>query len=110
MTISYDKSCVSYLKALSDPNRWDIMGLLAESREPLCLGEIAQALELSTYNASRHVRVLMEAGLIQVVRDGRFKKISVLPEWRSKSPKSPAASSIDLGCCRFDFSRRASGA
>lgn len=108
MTESYDKGCVNYLKALSDPSRWDIMGLLSDSREALCLGEVAEALGLSTYNASRHVRILVEADLVTVVRDGRFKKISIAPEWRGKNWKEPQqVGTLDLGCCRFDFSKSA---
>ncbi len=110
MTVSYDQTCVGYLKALADPTRWEIMGLLSDSRGPLCLGDVAGALELSTYNASRHVRVLMEAGLVMVVRDGRFKRISVAPQWQVSNGKDRKhKGAIDLGCCSFKFSKRPKG-
>ncbi len=107
MSHSDDSGCVAYLKALSDETRWEIMRLLANSPAPLNLGEIAQALGLSAYNASRHVRVLNEAGLLLVVRDGRFKRISVAPEWRQNWQSAVPSGTLDLGCCRFDFSKAA---
>ncbi len=105
MSQSDDKGCVAYLKALSDETRWEIMGVLANSAVPMNLGEIARALSLSDYNASRHVRVLNEAGLVVVVRDGRFKRISVAPAWRGSWRNATSKNALDLGCCRFDFSK-----
>lgn len=102
-----DSGCVTYLKALSDETRWEIMRLLANSAGPLNLGEIAGSLGLSAYNASRHVRVLNEARLVLVVRDGRFKRISVAPEWRKDWQNAASPGTIDLGCCHFDFSKAA---
>jgi DNA-binding transcriptional ArsR family regulator len=71
----------------------------------LCLGEIARKLDLSDYNASRHVRILNEAGLLTVLRDGRFKRISIAPAWRANWHKAKAPGTLDLGCCHFDFSK-----
>lgn len=104
-----DSGCIAYLKALSDETRWEIMRLLTTSAEPLILGEIARRLGLSAYNASRHVRVLNEAGLLRVVRDGRFKRISVAPEWRQNWQNAAAKGTLDFGCCRFDFTQEAVG-
>ncbi|HRQ90975.1 MAG TPA: helix-turn-helix domain-containing protein [Bacteroidia bacterium] len=101
-----NSGCVPYLKALSDETRWEIMRVVANASEPLTLGQIARSLDLSDYNASRHVRILSEAGLVRVVRDGRFKRISVAPEWLTswqKGKKANPAGRLDLGCCRFDF-------
>ncbi len=104
MSIPDGNACVSYLKALSDETRWEIVRTLVIATSSLTLGEIAEKLELSSYNASKHVRILNESGLVHVERDGRFKRIGIAPEWRStvKSASSPAT--LDLGCCRFDFS------
>ncbi len=102
-----DSGCIAYLKALSDETRWEIMRLLANSPEPRNLGEIARSLGLSAYNASRHVRVLNEAGLVLVVRDGRFKRISVAPEWLQNWQNAAPRGTLDLGCCSFDFSKAA---
>jgi DNA-binding transcriptional ArsR family regulator len=105
MSQSEHCDCIAYLKALSDESRWEIMRVLASSTVPLHLGDLARELSLSSYNASRHVRILNEAGLIRVERDGRFKCISIDPKWvdRWRNEKTPAT--VDLGCCQFDFSR-----
>ncbi|MEQ1840463.1 MAG: winged helix-turn-helix domain-containing protein [Verrucomicrobiales bacterium] len=105
MSIPHGNGCVSYLKALSDETRWEIVRILSNTSSSLTLGEIAENLELSSYNASKHVRILNKAGLICVVRDGRFKRIGIAPEWRSTVNTASTPGTLDLGCCRFDFSR-----
>lgn len=105
MSRSDDSNCVIYLKALSDKTRWEIMRVLSNSPEALNLGEISRLLDLSDYNTSRHVRILNEAGLVRVVRDGRFKRISVAPEWQSNWEMATPPGTLNLGCCSFDFSK-----
>ncbi|MGM8365512.1 ArsR/SmtB family transcription factor [Virgibacillus sp. W0181] len=50
--------------ALAEPNRLDIIDLLLE--EPLPVGEIASKLKLNQPQTSKHLRVLSEAGLVEV--------------------------------------------
>lgn len=50
--------------ALAEPNRLDIVDLLLE--EPLSVGEIAEKLKLNQPQTSKHLRVLSEAGLVEV--------------------------------------------
>ncbi|GEL77527.1 ArsR/SmtB family transcription factor [Tenuibacillus multivorans] len=50
--------------ALAEPNRLDIVDLLLE--EPLPVGEIADKLKLNQPQTSKHLRVLSEAGLVEV--------------------------------------------
>ena len=52
------------LTALAEPNRFQIVELL--SRGPLGVGAIAQELRLRQPQASKHLRVLSEAGLVEV--------------------------------------------
>jgi len=105
MIHSEDSGCVAYLKALSDETRWEIIRFLANASEPPKLGEIARSLGLSDYNASRHVRILSEAGLVCVVREGRCKRIFIAPAWRKSRQGGKAPGTLDLGCCRFDFTQ-----
>ena len=51
-------------RALAEPNRLDIVELLLE--EPLSVGEIADKLNLNQPQTSKHLRVLSEAGLVEV--------------------------------------------
>lgn len=50
--------------ALAEPNRLDIIELLRSG--PLPVGEIADRLELRQPQASKHLRVLSDAGLVEV--------------------------------------------
>lgn len=50
--------------ALAEPNRLDIVELLRDG--PLTVGEITERLELNQPQASKHLRVLHDAGLVEV--------------------------------------------
>jgi DNA-binding transcriptional ArsR family regulator len=50
--------------ALAEPNRLDIVDLLLNG--PLPVGEIAGKLELNQPQTSKHLRVLCDAGLVEV--------------------------------------------
>lgn len=56
------------LDALGDPTRRAIFELL--TREPLAVGEIADAFPISRPAVSQHLRVLKEAGLLAVRQEG----------------------------------------
>ena len=77
-----------------------IVGLLIEA--PLDVGEIARRVGVSQYNVSKHLRILREAGLLEVEKTGR-RRLYALPD----SIRRHAAESgvLDLGCCSFNFVR-----
>lgn len=50
--------------ALAEPNRLDIVELLLEG--PLPVGDIAKKLELNQPQTSKHLRVLCDAGIVEV--------------------------------------------
>lgn len=52
------------LSALAEPNRMHIVELLIE--QPLTVGEIATRLRIRQPQASKHLRVLSDAGVIEV--------------------------------------------
>ena len=58
------------LKALSDPVRREILGLLRE--RPLSAGEIAAQFPISAAAVSKHLSVLKAADLIRDRREGKF--------------------------------------
>ena len=58
------------LKALSDPVRREILGLLKAGR--LAAGEIAGHFDITDAAISRHLSVLKEADLIRDTREGKF--------------------------------------
>ena len=58
------------MKALSDPIRREILGLLKAGR--LSAGEISEKFQVSGDAISKHLSVLKEADLIRDARDGKF--------------------------------------
>ncbi|WP_373228880.1 ArsR/SmtB family transcription factor [Cohnella sp.] len=70
---------ITTFSALSEPNRLRIVKLLQDG--PLTVGEIADRLELRQPQASKHLRVLLEAGLVEVqaVANRRNYKLRMEP-------------------------------
>ena len=56
------------LKALSDPNRLKIIGLLSCGEKCACA--ILESFEFTQPTLSHHMKVLMDCGLIEVRKDG----------------------------------------
>jgi DNA-binding transcriptional ArsR family regulator len=67
------------LSALAEPNRLHIVELLREG--PLTVGEVADRLRLRQPQASKHLRVLLEAGIVelQAVANRRIYKLRPEP-------------------------------
>src|ERR1700753_556230 len=61
--------------ALSDPVRRDILQRLDEA--PLLVSEIAAPFRISLQAVSRHIQVLVRAGLVQQERSGRISRCSL---------------------------------
>jgi ArsR family transcriptional regulator len=59
---------IKVMKALSDPNRVKMVKLL--QRRMLCVCEIQEALGLAQSTASKHLKILEEAGLIDYLKEG----------------------------------------
>ncbi|CAG7623098.1 HTH-type transcriptional regulator [Paenibacillus solanacearum] len=66
------------LSALAEPNRLHIVELLRNG--PLTVGEIANALGLRQPQASKHLRVLSESGLVEVEPDANRRIYRLRPE------------------------------
>jgi DNA-binding transcriptional ArsR family regulator len=63
----------SVLAAINEPRRREILRLV--SRRELAAGQIHAKLDDVTFGAiSQHLRVLAEAGLVEVRRDGRHRR------------------------------------
>ncbi len=69
---------VSAFEVLAEPNRREILGLLAERERPV--GDLVAALSLSQPAVSKHLRVLREAGLVEVRSDAQRRLYRVRPE------------------------------
>ncbi|MGQ9532602.1 MAG: ArsR/SmtB family transcription factor [Desulfotomaculales bacterium] len=69
----------TYFKALADPTRLRILGLLAE--QEMCVCELMAALNLPQPLVSHHLRVLRQAGVVQDDRCGRWICYRLTPEF-----------------------------
>ena len=58
------------MRALADPIRREILGLLKKSR--MSAGEIADRFPVTGASISRHLSVLKDADLIRDTREGKF--------------------------------------
>ena len=57
-------------RAFSDPTRLRILHLLVEGE--MCVGDLVDVLRVPQPTASRHLRYLREADLVEVRKDGRW--------------------------------------
>jgi DNA-binding transcriptional ArsR family regulator len=68
----------STLQVLAEPRRQEILDLLRRGEQPV--GELAARLGMSQPLVSKHLRVLKEAGLVQVRADAQRRLYRVRPE------------------------------
>ena len=66
------------LHALSDPSRRTVLEALKDG--PVSAGELATMLPIARPGVSRHLRVLREAGLVDVRHEAQFRLYSLKPE------------------------------
>lgn len=67
------------LQALSEPRRAAILELIAHNGA-LSMGEIAKKFDVSNAAISQHLKVLKEAGLVQVETRGQYRIYSIRAE------------------------------
>jgi len=66
------------LQAISDPSRRTVLDAL--SKGPATANELAALLPIARPGASRHLRVLRDAGLVEVRQEAQFRIYSLRPE------------------------------
>jgi DNA-binding transcriptional ArsR family regulator len=66
------------LHALSDPSRRTVLEALSDG--PATVGQLAALLPVARPGVSRHLRVLREAGLVEVRQEAQFRVYSLRPE------------------------------
>ena len=70
---------IKVTKALADPTRFRILQAIVGAGEPCC-GELAQCFPITQATVSQHLKVLAEAGLIEVRREGQFNYYRMVRE------------------------------
>lgn len=93
------RSCSPILKALADDTRWRIVRELL--RRERTVGELVDRLKVTQYNVSKHLRVLREAGIIEMQREGKHVRSCVADGFRTRLTDESKV--LDLGCCTFRF-------
>ena len=94
-------NCIAALKALGEMNRLRIVRLLL--KEQLGVNEIAARLKMSQYNVSKHLRILKEAGLVEVEQSGKQRLHALTQRLRDRLDASQDA--LELDCCTFRFDK-----
>ncbi|MEI6420683.1 MAG: metalloregulator ArsR/SmtB family transcription factor [Lentisphaerota bacterium] len=93
--------CIAVLKALSEINRMRILRLLLNSR--LSVSEVAKRLKITHYNVSKHLRILREAGLISMERQGKNRLCMLAPHLKTHLAENKNV--LQLKCCTFRFDK-----
>ena len=84
------------MRALADETRWRIVCTLIDSKKPMTASELVKELDVSNYNISKHMRILREAEVITVMRQGKFVYCALAK--KSPSGRSEPHRKLELGC------------
>ncbi len=101
MTTVKKFDCIAAMKALGEENRLRIIRLLLKKQR--CVNELAETLNVTQYNISKHLRVLREAGLVTQEKAGQQRLYTLAEDFNHHLENN--ANVLDLGCCQFDFSK-----
>jgi len=94
-----DFDCITALRALGEENRLRILRLLL--KRDRTVNELAEVLNLTQYNASKHLRVLKDATLVDCEKQGQQRIYSIAEDLQQHLKRNQ--NTLDLGCCLFRF-------
>jgi DNA-binding transcriptional ArsR family regulator len=89
--------CISALKALGEETRLRMLRLLFKER--MSVTRISEELHVSQYNVSKHLRVMREAGLLEIEKCGQQRLYTVAGKLKTHVAANNHV--LDLGCCTF---------
>ncbi len=89
--------CTDILKALSDRTRQRIVKVLLAAESSV--NDLTDRLDISQYNTSKHLRVLKQAGIVDVRADGQRRQYSISTPFRRRIERE--GTTLDFGCCSF---------
>jgi DNA-binding transcriptional ArsR family regulator len=93
--------CIAALKALGELTRMRILRLLL--KEQLGVNEIGDRLQMSQYNVSKHLKVLREARLVEMEKQGKQRLYAVASGLQKQLAKNQNV--LELDCCTFRFDK-----
>ena len=94
-------NCITAMKALGEESRLRIVRMLMKKQ--CSVNEIAESLDLTQYNVSKHLRVLREAALIEQEKNGQQRLYYLAADFTEHLAEKKNV--LDLGCCQFDFAK-----
>ncbi|RME42695.1 MAG: ArsR family transcriptional regulator [Deltaproteobacteria bacterium] len=74
-----DKQFIRIAKALADPRRFEIFEVIAGTEEMSC-GAVAERFPIGQSTVSHHLKILTDAGLLDVRREGQHGFFKAKPE------------------------------
>ncbi len=89
--------CTDILKALADRTRQRLVRALIE--KDLGVNALSEQLGISQYNTSKHLRVLKQAGIVDVRADAQRREYFIAAVFRNRLDREGAL--LDFGCCSF---------
>lgn len=93
--------CLTAMKALGELTRLRLVRQLIGGPKPVT--ELCESLNATAYNVSKHLRVLKEAGLLEVEKQGQQRIYDLAEAFREKLSRD--SMTLDLGCCQFHFDK-----
>jgi len=89
------------LKALADRTRQRLVKTLISGE--FSVNELAERLDISQFNASKHLRVLRQAGIVGVRAKGQRREYFIAEAFRDRLNRE--GMTLDFGCCTFRMDR-----
>jgi DNA-binding transcriptional ArsR family regulator len=95
------EECAQLLGVLADPDRLRIVWLLRDG--PRNVSEITSLLNLKIANASHHLIVLRQSGLVEHRKRGRYVYYSLAEGVHEVDEQARLPERLNLGCCRLQL-------